>query len=339
MNTLSFSEQLSHIGQLTQVITNQPNDPLYVVIDQGNGVLKVKTTKLAKSIEYTVEHYLYEIMEGFQIHGFHPYVSIFVNNALDCNLRSAIELQRSLKKTNDLYQLGGDYDVILDLIFRMKTFVMKILEITGSFEFKKLIDKANRTANKNHEGMMRYIDSLFEHYSRLVVIRLDLYEDSPIMSQSDIEKKYWQAKYHFKRLLNNAKMNCLFDAMVGYIWSLEYGPERGYHYHFVFFFDSSQVIDDVYLAWQIGEYWKGVVTDGRGSYWNCNAEKKKYPHLGIGIIHHSDVEKINCLKRAAAYLVKVDHYVRMLTPDNGRTFGRGEILPPRTGTVGRPRAA
>ena len=95
----------------------------------------------------------------------------------------------------------------------------------------------------------------------------------------------------------------------------------------------------VYRAREIGEYWKLVVTNGRGSYWNCNDKKAGYHHLGIGMIHYSDVEKISNLKQAAVYLVKVDHYVRMLTPDNGRTFGRGEILPPRTSTVGRPRAA
>jgi hypothetical protein len=337
MNTLS--NQLAQISQLTQTIISQPNDPLYIVTDQGNGLLQVQPTQLAKSIETLVEHYLYEIKEEFPIHGFHPYVSIFINNALDCSLRSAIEHQRSLKKSNSLYQMGVDYEVMLDLIIRMKTFVMQILEVTGTFEFKDLINKAHRTANKNHEGMMRYIDSLFEHYSRLVVIRLDLYEDGPIMSLNDIEKKYWQAKYDFKHLLNNAKMNSLFDDKVGYIWSLEYGPERGYHYHLVLFFDGSQVRDDVNRAWEIGEYWQWVITNGRGSYWNCNAHKEDYKYCGIGVIHHSDVEKINNLKQAAAYLIKVDHYVRMLTQDNGRTFGRGEILPPRTGTVGRPRAA
>ncbi|QPK62896.1 inovirus-type Gp2 protein [Methylomonas sp. LL1] len=335
----SLSNQLAQIGQFTQTIISQPDDPLYIVTDQGNGLLQVQPTQLAKSIETLVEHYLYEIMEEFPIHGFHPYVSIFVKNALDCNLRSAIEHQRSLKKTNDLYQIGVDYEVMLDVIIRMRIFIKQILEVTETLEFKELICNAHRTAKKNREGMMRYIDSLFEHYSRLVVIRLDLHEDRPIMSHNDIEKKYWQAKYDFKRLLNNAKMNSLFDAMVGYIWSLEYGPERGYHYHLVLFFDGSQVRDDVYLAWQIGDYWKSVITNGRGSYWNCNDKKAGYHHLGIGMINYSDVEKINNLKQAAAYLIKVDHYVRMLTPDNGRTFGRGEILPPRTSTVGRPRAA
>ncbi|ATG88309.1 YagK/YfjJ domain-containing protein [Methylomonas koyamae] len=336
MNTLS--KQLSHIGQLTQTIISQPNDPLYSVINKGNGMLEVKPTKLAKAIENVVEQYLYEILEEFPIYEFHPFVSVFIRNAIDCNLISAINDQRALMKSSNIYQVDGDYQVMLDLIMSMKTFIQQILDYTSHSEFKELICNVHRASKKNHDGMMRYIDSLFEHYSRLVVIRLDLYEDGPIMSQSDIQKKYWQAKHDFRHLLNNARMYSLFDARVGYIWSLEYGPERGFHYHLVLFFDGSQVRDDVYLAREIGEYWL-YITKSRGDYWNCNANKEKYGQLGIGTIHYSDLEKINCLKQAAAYLVKVDHYVRMLTADNGRTFGRGEILPPRTSTVGRPRAA
>lgn len=104
------------------------------------------------------------------------------------------------------------------------------------------------------------------------------------------------------------------------------------------FFDGSQVKDDVYLAWEIGQYWE-YITNSSGTYWNCNQHKDEYSQCGIGMIHYSDVEKISYLKQAAAYLIKVDHYVRMLTPDNGRTFGRGEILPPRSGNMGRPRTA
>lgn len=338
MNTLS--KQLSNIGQLTQTIISQPNDPLYIVTDQGNGTLKVQPTELAKSIENMVEHYLYEILEQFPIHGFHPYVSVFIRNAIDCNLMFAVDHQRALKKTNNLYQIGVDYEVMVDLIFSMRTCIQQILEYTSHAEFKDMIYNAHRASQKNHEGMMRYIDSLFEHYARLVVIRLDLHyhEGHAIISHGDIAKKYWQAKYDFRHLLNNAKMNSLFDDMVGYIWSLEYGPERGFHYHVVMFFNSSQVKNDVYRAWEVGQYWEGI-TPPRGTYWNCNEHKDQYPQCGIGIIHYSDVEKINYLKQAAAYLIKVDHYVRMLTPDSGRTFGRGEILPPRTGNIGRPRAA
>jgi len=339
MNNLS--DQLAQIGQLTQTIINQPNDPLYIVTDQGNGWLQVQPTQLAISIGHTVEQYLYALLEQFPIHDFHPFIGVFIRNVVDLNLKPALDGHRSLNKTNDLYQIGVDYEVMLDLIIRMRTCVKQILEVAQSSEIKELVHKAQRTAKKNHEGMMRYIDSLFEHYSRLQVIRIDLgyNKGNTIQSLSDITHKFWEAKYDFKHLMNNAKMNSLFDPVVGYIWSLEYGPEKGFHYHLILFLDGSLVRDDVCFAWTVGEYWQSVITNGRGTYWNCNAHKKDYKQCGIGLIHYSEVEKINFLKQTAAYLIKVDYYARLMAEGNGRTFGRGKILPPRTGSVGRPRAA
>ncbi|WP_404356962.1 inovirus-type Gp2 protein [Methylotuvimicrobium sp. KM1] len=337
MNNLS--NHLFHIGQLTQKIINQHHDPLYTVIDRGHGWKLAKPTALAIQIMDAVEQCLYEVKEGFPIYGIHPYVNVFVSNALDCNLIFAIEQHRAIRKENNLYQVGVDYKAMLNLIIRMKTFVKQVVESTGTMEFEQFVNKAHCSAKKNHAGMIRYIDSLFEHYARLIVIRLDLHEDSPILCPEDIELKYRQVKKDYQHLQNNAKMNSMFNTMVGHIWSLEYGPERGFHYHLVLFFDSSKIKNDVIHAQKIGEYWKSVITNGRGSYWNCNAYKNQYHQCGIGEINYSDVEKINYLKQAAAYLIKVDHYVRGLTPDSADTFGRGEILPPRTSTVGRPRAA
>jgi hypothetical protein len=47
------------------------------------------------------------------------------------------------------------------------------------------------------------------------------------------------------------------------------------------FFDGSQVRDDVNRAWEIGDYWQWVITNGRGSYWNCNAHKEDYKYCGM----------------------------------------------------------
>lgn len=186
---------------------------------------------------------------------------------------------------------------------------------------------------------MAYIDSLFDNYYQLLVIRVDLgyHQGNHITCQVDVANKYWEAKHDFEHLFNNAKMNSLFEHKVGHIWSLEYGPDKGYHYHLILFFDGSKVQHDVYLAMRVGEYWIYPITAGRGVYWNCNDHKDDYFKCGIGMIHYSEGEKIKHLKQAAAYLIKVDHYARLLTPGNGRTFGRGEILPPRIEGPGRPR--
>lgn len=339
MNTLS--EKLFYLEQLVHDIINQPDDPLYTVIDQGNRVLQVIPSPIAHAVYGTVQDYLYALLEQFPIHEFNPFIRVFFKNVLDGNLMESIQHHATLQKQNDLYTVGLDYEVMLDLMTQMRVCVAQIKQDVQSVTFKNMIYNANRSSKKNHDGMMRYIDSLFEHYYQLLVIRVDLgyHMHNIISSHADIEHKYWEAKHDFRRFLNNAKMNRLFDHLVGYVWSLEYGPDKGYHYHLILFFDGSQVRQDVILGKMIGEYWQYVITDTRGVYWNCNAYKDDYPECGIGMVHYSDTEKRNYLKNAAGYLIKVDHYARMLVPGNGRTFGRGEILPPRTAGPGRPRDA
>lgn len=329
----------SDIEQLVQAIINQHDDPLFSIIDQGNGVVQVTPTPLAQAITLTLKNCLYPLLEQFPIHEFNPYINIFFRSVLSTELMESIEQLGSLNKQHDQYQLGGDYLVIQELMTRMHACIAQMMHEFQTNAFKKLIYNAHRASKKNHDGMLGYIDSLFGHYAQLLVLRLDLsyHQGNYIITDADRTHKYREAKSDFKHLLNNSGMNSLFEHMVGYIWSLEYGPDKGFHYHLILFFDGSKVRQDITLAKMVGEYWVWTITKGRGVYWNCNANKNNYAHCGIGMIHYSDTEKRAYLKQAAAYLIKVDHYARMLAPGNGRTFGRGEILPPRTNGAGRPR--
>lgn len=339
MNTLS--ETLRYIEQLTQDIANHPDDPLYTVIDQGNGLIQVVPSHLANILSNAVRDILPPLLKLFPIHEFNPYMHVFMNNVMNCYLLERIHHHDALRKPNDLYQTGFDYEMMLDLMTQMRICVSQIRQEVHSGAFKNLIYNANRASKKNHDSLMRYIDSLFEHYYQLLVVRVDLgyRQGNSITCHDDILRKYGEAKHDFQHLQNNAKMNRLFQHMVGYVWKLEYGPEKGFHYHWILFFDGSQVRQDITLGNLIGEYWVNVITENRGNYWNCNVNKDDYYRCGIGSVHYSDSTKRHHLKDAAAYLIKVDHYARMLTPDKGRIFGRGEILPPRIGNVGRPRAA
>jgi hypothetical protein len=337
MNALS--EKLYYIEQLTHDIVSQTNDPLFTVIEQGNGLIEVVPTHLANSISRTVRDYLHPLLEQFPIHEFNPYIHVFISNVINCNLMESLHDLEALRKPNNLYQVGLDCEM-MDWMNRMRAFVFQVRQDVHSETFKSVIYNANRASKKNHEGLMRYIDSLFEHYYQLVGVRIDLgYRKGNIIKcHDDILQKYWEAKQDFQRLLNNAKKNRLFQYLVGYVWTLEYGPDKGFHYHLILFFDGSQVRQDVTLGIMVGDYWVNTITGNRGVYWNCNDNKDDYFECGIGSVHYSDSIKRNYLKNAAAYLIKVDHYARMLTPDKGRTFGRGEILPPRAHKVGRPRS-
>ncbi|MNF98191.1 hypothetical protein D3C84_810450 [compost metagenome] len=112
----------------------------------------------------------------------------------------------------------------------------------------------------------------------------------------------------------------MFDDMVGYIWKLEHGPEKGFHYHVMFFFDGAKVREDITKAIQIGRYWTNVVTRGRGLYYNCNAAKRIYKSCGIGMVDHTNVQMRQGLQNAVVYLTKTDLYMKLQT--EGRGMGK-----------------
>ena len=125
--------------------------------------------------------------------------------------------------------------------------------------------------------------------------------------------------------------NSLGEHMLGYAWKLEYGPDK-------VIFEGSKVREDQTLAMLIGDYWKNFITQGRGTYHNCNAFKDGYKTLGVGMINYYDLELREGLFQAAKYLTKQDSYARALVPGNDRTFGRKATLNPKDGNTGRPRS-
>lgn len=192
---------------------------------------------------------------------------------------------------------------------------------------------------KNFKSVKNYINDLFdEKKDRLLVVRVDLgygLNNREGVTAQEAFEEYLQAKKDRESLFYNIRSNELFEYLVGYVWKLEYGLNKGFHFHMLFFFDGSKVREDVTLAKMIGEYWQNQITGGRGLYYNCNAFKDDYEKLGIGMINYYDKDlRENLINEVAAYLVKTDLYSRVIIrdqagkkgkKDSARTFGRGEI--------------
>lgn len=96
---------------------------------------------------------------------------------------------------------------------------------------------------------------------------------------------------------------------------------------------------DISICKQFGEYWTSVITEGKGTYFNCNAQPERYVKSGIGMVKHDDIVKQEGLQCAVGYLTKIDTFARLALPGNMRTFGRGEVKTlNKTGRPGRKRA-
>lgn len=181
----------------------------------------------------------------------------------------------------------------------------------------------------NYHSLMQYIDDLVNTYSRLLVIRIDLSFKEGSRGQYDVV----YASECLRDLLNKSRRNSIFGNRVGYAWGLEFGTQRGFHYHFIFFYNGHKSQQDITIGHAIGAYWRDCITDGEGNYYCTNAdtsglERAGLPN-GIGMIHRDNQEQVDCMRWMATYLIKIADdsgvSLKSVLPDGlrVRTFDHG----------------
>ncbi len=199
-------------------------------------------------------------------------------------------------------------------------------------------EKNNYNYNiRNIAKVNNRIDVLFKDYSKLSVIRIDfsiLKEHGDVISHENMTE-------YISNLRNNMRKNSIFKHYITYISKLEYGQEKSWHYHMIFFFDGSYVNHDINKADQIGEYWVNTITKNMGCYYNANKHKQEYYPCGIGNIQYHETKKINYLKKAASYLTKEDKNIILnkwkdKSGKTIRTFNMGRYKQ-KNSNRGRPR--
>lgn len=189
--------------------------------------------------------------------------------------------------------------------------------------------------NRIQSSTDSYVEELFDAYSKLNVIRLDLSYKKEIAE--NITPK--EVKKDLSKLLNNRRHNkTVFGECVGHICKLEKGEEaKGNHLHTIFFFNGHKINNDSYKASQIGNYWEDTITNGKGTHHSCNTDKSKYTHVGIGKINHFDTDKRNILTTmVTSYFAKEEQKVNDGSSPKERTLFKG-IVTKQKSNAGRPR--
>lgn len=188
--------------------------------------------------------------------------------------------------------------------------------IANDEDYKKATQLRNEKSLNQSLKAKRLIQKLIYKFSKLLVIRIDfaIYREFKITLV--LLKTY--LKIFIKKL---HAPNDKVPPIVGFIWKLEYGIQKGYHYHFIFFMDGNLYKQDTYFAQQLGELWKSI-TQNKGSYHSCNHDKASYKKLAIGILVHDDHEKIDALYLLVVkYLTKTSQFIIEKSQIKQRIFG------------------
>ncbi|QAY89975.1 inovirus-type Gp2 protein [Pseudomonas sp. ACM7] len=318
---IGLIETLKKVSLLVQKLMTTEGNAFEVQDVDEIGNARLVSNKAGRLLINIINAHVPTDMEFRSLYQFEPYIEMALSRIMKSRLYGSHLIPRMAICAEDAKAVAQ----------RLNECVDGIRQEGQSKSFKAKLNSYQRSSNKNYKELTGYADALFERYSRLLVLRVDL-----SYSKENAKTAQDQAKRDRERLFENARANKLFDNMVGYIWKLEHGPEKGFHYHMIFFFDGSKVREDITLAKRIGEYWEAVVTKGRGLYFNCNAVKRTYKSCGIGMIDHTDVQLRKGLRNVVIYLTKTDLYMKLQT--EGRGMGKG-LRPAPKGPRGRPRAA
>jgi Inovirus Gp2 len=182
--------------------------------------------------------------------------------------------------------------------------------------FQKLLKRYWRPAVENYRSLIDLIRSLQARYHHLLVIRIDL----SYLKACSASNSYEEVRSHriaFRRYVKRCKR--LKGAYLGSALKLEFGVEKGLHYHALVFVNGDVLHGDIDIAKELGEHWKKEITNGTGIYFNCNAQH--YDERGIGSVrYHDEKTRHNLETTVAAYITKPDFYIHSVKGDVHRTF-------------------
>jgi hypothetical protein len=259
-------------------------------------------------------------LPGYQ---FHPDLQVLVDNPLPYG--TTRELYRPLPlKMRQTY---------LEPFLGMATNLRVLRQVYTSAEHKKRVRAFENRAKKNCQSLTEYVQGLFKLHQKLLVLRIDLHYGQAFPKKDSAD----QLLDWFSRMLNNRRTNKIFQGMVGHAAKLEYAPVTGFHLHCMFFYNGSLHRHDGLLGQRLGEYWRNVITDQQGRYFNCSAIKNTYKDVGIGLLHYSQCADHVGLQKAIDYMTKSELLLRARELGGTRRgFFRG-VLPKQRSKSGRRR--
>lgn len=200
-------------------------------------------------------------------------------------------------------------------------------------EIQQLLDKQNsardRLRNANFATSCNLANEAFAISSKVLAIRIDLgYARGASSCLTDnITSHQEKSIFNIDKFLSHLSiflgaMNKSYgNSRLAYILKIEYGIYKGYHAHILLLLNGQKHQQDINIAHKLGKSWSQDITQGLGVYWNCNANRLRYRKDAIGMIHRTNEQKREYLKKyVLTYLVKHDIPLEMLRERNFRKF-------------------
>lgn len=200
-----------------------------------------------------------------------------------------------------------DFQRIVDCIYQ-------IHQTMRESKVREEIRRIDRRYDNQKETILDLINRLFDYHSKLLVLRVDL------SYKADCQASLPEAKQHMDQFVEYLRESQ--KDLLGYVWKLEYGLKKEYHFHVLVFLDGQAARSDVLYARSLGEQWQNIITKNKGLYYNCHV-KKDYPECYLGLVQYDQTAekgKRSWLEKHALYLAKPDLVMEIAKREEARQY-------------------
>lgn len=147
--------------------------------------------------------------------------------------------------------------------------------------------------------LFTHLDTLFVHYSKILMLRIDLgyLKRSEAFSLQDEKEMAWQMTLLTEQLATHTDI-------IGFAWVMERSEQHGIHIHAAFYLDG-QRHRKIWNTWQmINSLWIDITAE-EGYTHRCTPQSH-YRVRGEWVIRHDDRKGRNGMTYILSYLSKVD---------------------------------
>ncbi|GGA14207.1 hypothetical protein GCM10011408_39910 [Dyella caseinilytica] len=180
-----------------------------------------------------------------------------------------------------------------------------VRRVAHTARFKQIESNRIRLEKQNFEHCCQYMASAFAEYSKLLVLRVDLYIRQTENTWADTRL----AEQCMERYLRALDEGRIVPDVKRRIWKRECGFDRGIHYHLLVALDGHKHQSAGALTKLLGDTWVERCGPLRASYFNCYVRRHEYLYNGLGSVHISDWKMLMGIRYAIRYVVKGDGYV------------------------------
>lgn len=192
---------------------------------------------------------------------------------------------------------------------------------------------------KNTESLRKYLSNLFNHYARLLVVRVDLKYNKNVRDQISFELFSQHMEILRNRISN--KDGC-FKGVEGFAWALEQGADLGgYHCHLLLLYQGAEHQNGFRLGKMVEAKWQEITQGELKSPENTKKIGKAFivndarylqkfkanNTIGVGMVYRDKPESVHRAIATALYLTrpeKLDQYLRVKLSESQKTFGTGQ---------------